>query len=125
MKPEGSLPCSQKPASSPYTEPLSSRSMLILPLFLCLCRSKESVQKFVTISTSPSLQDEGPRLNATAFSICLQLLSTSGDHIFHPQPKDAPRHGDRDQHNMENGYVKEKINGLVTSSGNKTIRDIY
>jgi hypothetical protein len=91
MEPEGSSPCSQKPATGPYL----SQPNQISPIFQCLGRSKESVQvrgalkHFVTIKNfygewlwphaqPPSWRTTPYRLSATAYSIYSQLPSVLG-----------------------------------------------
>jgi len=42
MESEGSLPCSQEPATGPCPEPdESSPHTVTLSIFICVCRSKE------------------------------------------------------------------------------------
>jgi hypothetical protein len=96
MEPQGSSPCSQKPATGPYPEPGESNSLhrSLSPFFHCLGRAKESVQVRSTLEhfvtnyffygegllaprPTPSWRTTPRRLPAIAYSIYSHLPSVS------------------------------------------------
>jgi hypothetical protein len=120
MEPEGSSPCSQKPAIRPYPEPAESVPSLPVSVrsnpmsfFHCLDRAKESVQirgslkhlgtirmfygeGLLAPCPTPKLEDHS--LSAvrdflfTIFAATLRNRMTS----LHPQTEDAPCRGDKE-----------------------------
>jgi hypothetical protein len=103
MEPEGSTPCSQKPASGPYPEPAESNS-----LFRSCQRISPSPRRFETFRNkllfygegllaprpTPKLEDH-PLVAVNIFAATLRIWRTS----LHPQPEEVTR----DPPNMDFG----------------------
>ena len=119
MKPEGSLPHSQVPATCPYHEPARSspHTHISLPEDLSLFRLNQgSVQaprltlwvfrnvmlfflRRGVLSTSPNPQAGGPLLVGCP-RLIIQYIRSCPPYwrpFLHPQPEDAPCRGDRDR----------------------------
>jgi hypothetical protein len=85
MKPKGSLPCSQWPANS---ETLCNIS-LKKPLFRFYC------EELLAPRQTPKFEDH---LLSTVHNCSFNPFAAT---FFHPQPEDAPCHGDRGPQNVE------------------------
>jgi len=67
--------------------------------------TSRSCSQWGVISPSPNSKVGGPPLvripRLLVQWMCSYLPSLSGGRLFHPQPEDAPRRGDKDPHDMD------------------------
>jgi hypothetical protein len=92
MELEGSLQCSQEPATGPCPEPDRPVPRLFITFRNRLIFYGEEL---LAPRITPSLEDHPCRLSATAYSVYSQLPSISVGRVLHPQPEDAPCRGDK------------------------------
>jgi len=101
MGPEGSLTCSQGPATGPYSEPDAS-IQIRGPMWHFVSSWFYTVMSCQPLAQTPSWRTTPCRLSAIAYSTHSQLPSVSGGRPLHLQPDDPPCRGDRDPQNMAN-----------------------
>jgi hypothetical protein len=109
-----SLPHSQEPATCPYPEPAHSFSVAgVVPKNgpgLKLYRLFRNItifygEELLAPRPTPKLEDHPlSAVRDCLFSVFAATLHTWRP-FLHPQPEDAPCHGDRDPLNMENAVI--------------------
>jgi hypothetical protein len=96
MEPEGSLPYSQVPATCPYPEP--AKSEYRSEAYCLTVLQPDTFLRSGVVSTLPNPQAGGRPLVGFP-RLLIQYIRSYPPYrrpFLHPQPEDAPCHGDRD-----------------------------